>query len=152
SLLHPVTRSVYVMVLKKDGASPLAPESDEEKGKEAEKADKDKKADTEKDKDKDKDKSAKEEKPPAVDIDLENISQRILALPVAAKNCYGLFAGAAGVLFLEEGPAVDPIDLEDNSGPPMKIHKFEFKTRKSEQILEDVTAFNLSFNGEKMLY
>jgi len=153
SLLHPVTRSVYVMVLKKDGASPLAPESDEEKSKEAEKADKDKKADPEKDKDKDKgkDKDAKEGKPPNVDIDLEDISQRILALPVAAKNYYGLFAGAAGVLFLEEGPAVDPIDLED-SGPPMKVHKFEFKTRKSEQILEDVTAFSLSFNGEKMLY
>ena len=149
SLLRPVTRSVYVMVLKKDGASPLAPESDEEKGKDGEKADKDKKADTEKDKDKDK--SAKEEKPPTVDIDLENISQRILALPVPAKNYYGLFAGAAGVLFLEEGPAVDPIELED-SGPPMKIYKFEFKTRKSEQILDDVTAFNLSFNGEKMLY
>jgi len=155
SLLRPVTRSVYVMVLNKDGASPLAPESDEEKGKDAEKTDKDKKKDTDKDKesdkDRDKDKTAKGEKPPAVDIDLESISQRILALPVPAKNYYGLFAGAAGVLFLEEGPAVDPIDLED-SGPPMKIHKFEFKTRKSEQILEDVTSFNLSFNGEKMLY
>jgi tricorn protease len=158
SLLRPVTRSVYVMVLKKDGPSPLAPESDEEKSKEAEKADKDKKADTDKDKDKDKtkdkdkDKSdAKEEKPPAVDIDLENISQRILALPLPARNYYGLFAGAAGVLFLEEGPAVDPIDLQD-SGPPMKIQKFEFKTRKAEQILEDVNAFNLSFSGEKMLY
>jgi len=151
SLLRPVTRSVYVIVLKKDGASPLAPESDEEKGKDTERADKDKKTDTDKDKDKDKDKSAKGEKPPAVDIDLENISQRILALPVPARNYYGLFAGTAGVLFLEEGPAVDPIDLED-SGPPMKIHKFEFKTRKSEQILDDVTSFNLSFNGEKILY
>jgi tricorn protease len=46
SLLHPVTRSVYVIVLKKDGLSPLAPESDEEKGKDAEKAD------SQKDKDK----------------------------------------------------------------------------------------------------
>ena len=33
SLQRPVTRSVYVMVLKKDVASPLAPESDEEKAK-----------------------------------------------------------------------------------------------------------------------
>jgi tricorn protease len=152
SLLHPVTRSVYVMVLKKDTASPLAPESDEEKSKEAEKAGKDKKADSDKDKDKDKDKAeGKEEKPVTVDIDLENISQRILALPLPARNYYGLFAGEAGVLFLEEGPAVDPIEFED-SGPPMKIQKFEFKTRKTEQILEDVTSFNLSFSGGKMLY
>src|SRR5215471_10626530 len=156
SLLHPVTRSVYVMVLKKDTASPLAPESDEEKGKEAEKADKDKKADGDKDKAKDKDKDkakaeAKEEKPVTVDIDLENISQRILALPLPARNYYGLLAGEAGVLFLEEGPAVDPIEFEEG-GPPMKIQKFEFKTRKTEQILEDVTSFNLSFSGGKMLY
>jgi tricorn protease len=155
SLLRPVTRSVYVIVLRKDGASPLAPESDEEKGKEAEKAAKDKKLETDKDKDKDKDKedktAAKEEKPAAVDIDLENISQRILALPVPARNYYGLFAGAAGVLFLEEGPAVDPIDSEE-AGPPMKVYKFEFKNRKEERILDDVTAFQLSFNGEKILY
>jgi hypothetical protein len=31
---RPVTRSVYVIVLKKDQPSPLAPVSDEEKGKE----------------------------------------------------------------------------------------------------------------------
>src|SRR5581483_3127220 len=38
SLNHPVTRSVYVAVLSKDDPSPLAPESDEEKIKEAKKA------------------------------------------------------------------------------------------------------------------
>ncbi len=32
---HNVTRSVYVMVLRKDLPSPLAPESDEEKGPDA---------------------------------------------------------------------------------------------------------------------
>jgi len=154
SLLHPVTRSVYVMVLKKDEASPLAPESDEEKGKEAEKADADKKSDKDKSKDKDADKDKEktpEEKPVTVAIDLENISQRILALPIPPRNYYGLFAGKAGVLFLGEGPAVDPID-SDEFGPAVKVHKFELKTRKTEQILDGVTAFDLSFNGEKMLY
>ena len=46
SLQRPVTRSVYVVVLKKDEPRRLAPESDEEKGKEADKADKDKKSDS----------------------------------------------------------------------------------------------------------
>jgi tricorn protease len=149
SLLRPVTRSVYVIVLKKDLASPLAPESDEEKGKEAEKSDTDKNPTNDKDKDKTK---AKDEKPVTVQIDLDSISQRILALPVPARNYHGLFAAKPGVVYLEEGPPVDPIDLEDESMPPMKVYKFEFKTRKADQILEGVTAFDLSFNGEKILY
>jgi tricorn protease len=146
SLQHPVTRSVYVMVLKKDLPSPLAPESDEEKPKEAEKSDKDKQAEKG-----DKEKAEKPEKPVTVEIDLENISQRILALPIPARNYLQLDAGKAGVLFLVEGPAVEPIEFED--GPPTAtVHKFDLKTRKTEQILASVTAFHLSFNGEKMLY
>ena len=146
SLQRPVTRSVYVIVLKKDQPSPLAPESDEEKTKEAEKTDKDKKPDSDKEKEK-----AKEEKPVTVEIDLENISQRILAMPIPARNYNGLFAGKAGVVYIAEGPLVDAIDFEDG-GPAAKFHKFELKTRKTEQILDGVNAFNLSFNGEKMLY
>jgi tricorn protease len=34
----------------------------------------------------------------------------------------------------------------------MKAVQVEFKTRKADVILDEVTAFNLSFNGEKMLY
>jgi len=152
SLQRPVSRSVYVIVLKKDLPSPLGPESDEEKGKEAEKSAKDQKPDTDKDKGKDKEKDkAKEEKPVTVEIDMEGISQRILALPIPARNYYGLTSGKTGVLFLAEGPAVDPIDFEDG-GPTSKIHKFDFKTRKAEQILDGVSNFVVSYNGEKMLY
>jgi len=143
SLQHPVTRSVYVMVLKKDLPSPLAPESDEEKPKEPEKSDKDKAADKG-----DKDKA---ETPAKVEIDLEGISQRILALPIPARGYQQLDAGKAGVIYLVEGPVIAPIDFED--GPPtVGVHKFEFKTRKTEQILDGVNSFTLSFNGEKMLY
>jgi tricorn protease len=148
SLERPVTRNTYVIVLKKDLASPLAPESDEEKAKEAEKGSKDQKGDADKDKEKDK---SKEEKPVNVEIDLEGISQRILALPIPARNYDGLLAGKAGVLFLGEAPQVDPIDFDDG-GPTTKIHKFDLKTRKTEQILDGVTSFDVSFNGEKMLY
>jgi len=161
SLQRPVTRSVYVMVLKKDEASPLAPESDEEKSKEADKSDKDKKdADNDKPKEKDKRKDSEKGKekevdkskaPPKVEIDLENIGQRIVALPIPPRNYYGLFAGKAGVVFLAEGPTLDPIEFDDG-GPSSKIHKFELKTRKTEQILDGVSAFDVSFDGEKMLY
>lgn len=148
SLERPVTRSAYIVVLRKDLPSPLGPESDEEKSKEAEKGGKDQKGDADKDKEKDK---SKEEKPVPVEIDLEGISQRILALPIPGRNYNGLLAGKAGVLFLGEGPQVDPIDFDDG-GPTTKIHKFDLKTRKAEQILDGVTSFDVSFNGEKMLY
>ena len=154
SLQRPVTRSVYVMVLKKDEASPLAPESDEEKGKAADKGDQDKQKEKDKEQGKEKDKDAEKSKdaaPAKVDIDLENIGQRVLALPIPPRNYYGLYAGKTGVLFLVEGPTLDPIEFDDG-GPSTKIHKFEMKTRKTEQILDGVTAFDLSFNGEKMLY
>ena len=143
SLQRPVTRSVYLIVLKKELPSPLAPESDEEKQAETKKEAKDKAAD--------KDKADKEEKPASVQIDMENISQRILALPIPARNYTGLATSKAGVLFLTEGPVVDSYDSE-GEGPGQTLHKFELKTRKTEKILEGVQSFDLSFNGEKMLY
>ena len=103
SLNRPVTRSAYVIVLKKDLPSPLAPESDEEKPGEALKPEKEKEAG-------DKDKE-KQERAATVQIDFENIGQRILALPVPARNYTGMAAGKPGVLFLVEGPAFDPLDL-----------------------------------------
>ena len=149
---RPVTRSVYVMVLKKDLPSPLAPESDEEKPEEKktesgkESAGTDQPANKEGEKDKEKPKE-----PVNVDIDFENISQRILALSIPAGNYQGLSAGKTGVLFLVEGPPLDPIAF-DEAGPTLTLHKFDLKTRKTEKILEGISSFNLSFSGEKMLY
>ena len=137
SLAHPVTRSVYAVVLKKGVASPMAPESDEEKP-------------AEKDKDKDKDKGKDKEATPAVEIDFAGIGQRIVAMPIPARNYVDLEPGKSGVLFLVEGPAVDSFDGGD--GPQLTLHKFELKTRKTEKILEGINSFNLAFNGEKMLY
>jgi tricorn protease len=150
SLNHPVTRSVYLAVLRKDLPSPLAPESDEEKSpeggtdKKAKIADKKAKPDKTQKKD-------KEEKPAKVQIDFDNISQRILALPIPARNYQSLAVGKTGVVFVVEGPPVDPVGGDD--GPPaLMVHKFDLKTRKTEKILDDVNAFELSFNGEKMLF
>ncbi len=159
---HPVTRSVYVVVLGKDLPSPLAPESDEEKAPEAKKdesgssssdsssaasgsaaADKNKDQDQDKNKDKEKKKEAVR-----VAIDFENISQRVLALPVPAQNYQGLAAGKEGFLYLAQGV---PVDIEE--GPPsFSIQRFDLKTRKTEQVLGGIRGFALSDNGEKMLY
>lgn len=158
-----VTRSVYVVVLAKDQASPLAPESDEEKGKDEKKDDKekDKSADkakdaSTKDKDqaasgKDKDKEdAKKEEIPVVKIDLAGISQRILAMPIPAKNWLNLATGKSGVLFVSEGPLV--ITEEDQGNVKETLWKWDGEKRKFDKFLDEVNDFSVSFNGEKLLY
>jgi tricorn protease len=147
SLNRPVTRSVYLVVLKKDLPSPLAPESDEEKppssGEQGSKP---------QDKEKDEKEKTKDAKPVTVEIDFDNIGQRILALPIPARNYVGLAAGKTGVLFLVEGPGVvNPVNFEGD-GPSLGVHKFDLKTRKTEKILDGVQSFDIAFNGEKMLY
>jgi len=149
---RPVTRSVYVVVLKKGVASPLAPESDEENKKpdseaakegSADKGNTDKSKESAEAKDKEKPKE-----PPKVEIDFEKIGQRILAMPIPARNYFGLTAGKEGEIYLVEGPPVVPFD-----GPPsFTAYKFTFKTRKTDKLVEGVSAFGVSFNGEKMLY
>jgi len=168
----PVTRGAYVVVLQKDLRSPLAPQSDEEKVA-SEKAPVDEckpeeshgaegaAAKPEKGSDKAADKSAAEkkaEKPeekgakeakevPEVKIDFENISQRILALPIPSRNYETLLAGKTHVLYLLEGPIVN------GSGPNGRIlHKFDVCTRKTDKVLDNVGAFVLSANAEKALY
>ncbi len=154
SMDRPVTRSAYVVVLRKDLPSPLAPESDEEKLKEAEKP-KDEAAKPaegkeaaaaagEKPKEPEKEKAKEPEK---VAIDFEGISQRILALPVPAKNYTALAAGKEGVVFLLEGALVIPAF----GGPPQTLHKFDLSKRKLDKFADGVNGLVVSANGEKVL-
>jgi len=164
----PVTRSAYVVVLQKDRKSPLAPQSDEEKvasdkssakapadtddckpestakpGSEGAAEKKDEKQSGKKD-----EKDAKEAKAiPEVKIDFENIGQRILALPIPARNYDQLLAGKTHLLYLLEGPIVN------GSGPFGRIvHKFDMCTRKTDKLLDNIGDFVISANSEKALY
>lgn len=123
SQLGRVTRSVYLIVLRKTDPSPLAPESDDEKLPE-EKKPEEKKA------------------PVSLAIDFENIGQRILAVPIPPRDYEGLLSGKAGIIYVSE------------SGEQRKrtIHKFDLKSRKTDKLVEGVNEFELSGNGEKMLY
>jgi len=142
---RPVTRSVYVAVLRKDLPSPLAPESDEEKAKEEEKKEA-KPSASEKPAEKEKE---KEKQPEKVTIDFDNISQRILALPIPALNYINLTAGKDGIIFLlESGPSF----TRYFAARGQTLHKFDLKTRKSEKILEGINTYFISANGEKILY
>ncbi len=155
SMARPTTSAVYVMVLQKDSASPLAPLSDDENADKKDDSAKsgDEKAKDNKDakdvKDKDgKDKKDEKEKVPDVRIDFENIGQRILAVPIPDKNYFAVMAGKENLIYVVERPIV-----ELHSGPPQLIvTKFDFKTRKTDTIAGGVSAFMLSANGEKALY
>lgn len=154
----------YVVVLAKDGASPIPPESDDEKIKDEKKLDDDKKADkkddsksADKDKaaDKDKDKdTSKDDKDKAVKVtvDLENIGNRILSLPIPARNYGNLLTGKAGVLYLAEGSPVGRSSDRGDSSQIRALWRFTLEKREPEQVLGDIDGFNVSHDGSKVLY
>ena len=134
---RPVTRNVYVAVLGQNEPSPLAPESDEDQGAEPASGngggeDKGK---------------GEGKKPVVVAIDFDGIDQRTLSLPIAAANYVGLSAGKSGELFLLEAPQVVATGEE-----PKTLHKFSLEKRKLDQLVDGVAAFELSFDGGKLLY
>jgi tricorn protease len=138
------TSSAYLIVLAKADPSPLAPESDDEKD-----ADKPKSDDKDKDKEK-KDKEKDKKELPKVTIDLENIDQRIVALPMPNRNYIGLHAGKSGTVFVIEG---EPVFVPRRGPPPgFTVHKFDLTKRKAEKVLDAATSFTLSHDGEKVLY
>ncbi len=137
---YPVTRSVYAVVLDKDLPSPLAPESDEEKAVEG-------KTDEGPAKEKGK---GKAKKAVPVRIDLEDLDQRTLALPIPARHYVGLRVGKAGIVFLLEDP---PAPLATRTpGPRLALHRFDLEKRKVEKFLDAIGSATLSRDGEKLLY
>ncbi len=128
---HTTTRSVYAVVLNKTDASPVAPESDDEKAAEEKKPDA---------------AGAKKDEAVNVKIDLENIDQRIVSLPIPARNYGGMDVGKTGILFVRE--------VVETPGQPDRSteYKFDLKTRKTEKLVEGIGMFEISGNGEKMMF
>jgi tricorn protease len=154
SFTHPLTRSVYLMVLSKDQSSPLAPESDDEKSSEEKKKEDESKAGSGKDgtgtDEKDKAKPKPVEKV-EVKIDFENIGQRILALPIPPRRYEGLQIGKAGILYAIEAPAPAPTPSEE-AAPNLTMHRFDLAKRKADVVISGVRSFQICLSGEKMLY
>jgi tricorn protease len=146
SLRYPVTQHVYVAVLKKGARSPLAQVKDMEPVKAIG--------------------IAGNAKVPAegiakLDLDIEGLRQRILELPIPARNYLSLTAGESGVLFLVEGPEI--INVLQSAKTLAKVHQFDLDTLRMQQILDNVVAFRtaaltytpcfyVSFMGNRLLY
>jgi tricorn protease len=131
SIERPVRRSIYVVVLDATAKSPLAPESDEEPVAPAGGGAKPDSA-----------KPARDSTP-VTKVDLTGIDQRILALPVPARDYLALAAAADGRLFyLERIPTDEALIL----------HRFSLKDRKAEDFLQGVSGYWVSHDGKKLLY
>jgi tricorn protease len=138
-----MTQAIYLVTLQKDIPSPLAKESDEEKGIEkkeaAEKDEKSKKEESKKEPD-------KAEKPVAVDF--EGLDSRIVSLPVEAGNYFSLQVGEEGKVYYLEAPATE-------RGPYAKgtrLHLYDLEKRKDEVIISEVNDFQISHDKKKILY
>ena len=170
SLDRAQTSAAYVVVLSKDEASPLPPESDDEKIKEEKKDDdknpkpptppktdaddkdkKDQKADAKSGGDKDKDgkkEDKTDDKKVDVKIDLDGIGNRILSLPIPARNYGGLVAGKTGVIYLLEGP---PFGRSSSGGGIRAVWRFTLEKRQPEQVLGEIDGFLVSADASKAL-
>jgi tricorn protease len=130
---HPVSSNLYMAVLGDTVKSPIAPQSDEEPVTDGAKPAASPNA---------------AKKPANVSIAFSGILQRIIALPVPEGNYINLAAGEDGATFLVEAP----ITQVTNGPAPLAIARFDLDARKVTPLAEDVSAFDLSFDGKKMLY
>jgi tricorn protease len=119
---RPVTRALYVMVLGKDEASPIAPRSDEEK---------------------EKPKDEKKENTPAVKIDTDGLANRVLAVDVPLRNYTALLSGPDGYVFYLE-------QVANQQG--QTLHRYHFKERKAETVLTPVNEAAVSHDRKSLLY
>ena len=128
------TRNVYLTVLRKDVPSPLTPKTDEETVAIASKSEASPATSGS---------EAKGRPAAPMQIDLDDIQQRILALPIPAANYTDLKAGKAGeILLLEDLP----------SHKSLTLMKFSLDNRQTTSILAGIEEASVSFNGEKFLY
>jgi tricorn protease len=155
-------QQVYLAVLAKGVASPLAKQSDEEEGPKPDKPEAtakpgdakssdakpgdatpgdvkpgdaaDKKTGDKKD----------EKKPVEVKFDAAGLQQRILALPMKAGPYFDLAAGAASQLFYRRAASTD-------RDADAALHRYDLEKRKEDTLAEKADAFALSADGKRAL-
>jgi tricorn protease len=143
-----VQRGLYLVVLKKGVPSPLARESDEEKGNEKAKAQREASEEGKGDKVKTK----PEAKPKPVAIDFEGIDQRIVATPVPAADYTSLQAGPEGQVYYLGRPTTPTTPARGENTPRgATLHRFDLTKRKTETVLSEVGEYHLTPDGLKAL-
>ena len=141
---HDVTSSVYLIVLANNVASPLAPESDEEKAVEPGAAPE---AGTGAGRGGRGGGAAAAITPPRpVRIDFDRIQQRTITLSIPARSYSSLTAGRAGICYIMEGAGRGA-----GGGGGSTLSRYDLKARRIEKLADGVASFDLSANGDRML-
>lgn len=78
-----------------------------------------------------------------IEIDLEGLSRRILALPISPADLRFTLSGPEGSVFIAESP---------ESGGGLTLHKFTLKDEKKTEFLSGISSVATSSDGKKMLY
>ncbi len=139
------TNAIYMAVLAKGVPSPLAKESDEEGKKRDEPADDEKKGEEKNDDEKEKPVA---KKPPAKTVvDLDGLSQRILALPLPAAGYSSLQVGKSGELYYVKRNDI----IGRGERKPGTLQRYSLTKRKEDTLLEKVNDFELSRDGKRVL-
>ena len=136
-----------LITLQKTLGNPFVPEP---RPFEEEKEDKDKENEKEKDETSD-EKSERETEPIA--IDLEGISQRIVAFPYP-RGHYGQIAGIEGKAIFTSFPSQDvlgPFD-DDSNRAIGTLHAYDFKEQKKETLVSGIDNFQLSRDMKTLVY
>ena len=129
---------IFALALRKDGADPFPPESDEVGA--------DKKEDKKEDK---KDEKKDEPKKPVepVRIDWEGLDQRVARVPVPADNLNSLEAVKGNLVYTKVGAFFYG---RDSYAKP-SLWLFDLKKRKETELVSDIQGFALSQDGLKAL-
>jgi len=141
--VYPNSTNLYVLTLRKDIKSPIAPRSDEEEVIKKNKANKKEK--TPENLNKSKVKKTKEKQ---IEIDFDGIEKRVVKLPVEAGNVGPLHVIKGKVVFLRY-----PARGASKPGVPSgTLVYFDLKNRKETTVISGIDNYNLSTDGKKVIY
>lgn len=131
---RPVTRALYVAILDAEGVSPFLPQSDEEEGADSNTQDANGSG---------ADSGAGGAAPEPVDLDVDGITSRIVAVPgLPVRNYTGLVAGPTGRVFVSES-----VPLE----PGSTLHRYSLEEREPTEYSTGVASATVSSDRSKIL-
>ncbi len=122
-----VTRKVYAMVLQNGAPSPLLPNGQPNPEVKVDEA------------------------ASPMRIDLENLGQRVIELPIAPRDYAELIADKPGLLYMTV--AEWPKSPSPGSNPTLAMYRYDLsKPPKFEKMLEEIDAYELTRDGKRLLY
>jgi len=138
---RPYRAGLYALVLAADGKSPLLPKSGDEG------------VDEDSDEGNESDDDSKDEEVRPTRLDLNGISDRIVALKVAERNYGNLQAADDGSLYyiqnIQPGGSNEPPG--DNVQDANALMRFDFEEKEAKSIMNGVTGFELSADGKHII-